>query len=88
MWFVFGNFHVSPNELLGFTFGVTQMFAFLDTNMLVFPTRKCGVGGSKPTRGPNAKVFASQWKIGLTYRFTVITYIWKLLSQLRIDNCW
>ena len=52
-------------QILSFEFGVTQILAFFDTNMLVFPTRNCGVWGSKPTRGPNANGFASQWNIGL-----------------------
>ena len=36
---------------------------FSDTNMLVSPTRNWG---SKPTPGPNANVFASQWNLGFT----------------------
>ena len=43
------------------------MLAFLDRNMLVSPKRNCGVGGSKPTPGPNSNGFASQWNIGLRY---------------------
>ena len=36
-------------------------------NFSVFsiPNANCGVGGSKPTQGPNANGFASQWNIGL-----------------------
>ena len=49
--------------------GVKQIFAFLDTNMLVNLTQNCGIGGSKPTPGPNANGFASQWNIG----FNVMT---------------
>ena len=44
-------------QILAFALGVTQILAFLDTNKL----------GSKPTRGPNASVFALQWNIGFTY---------------------
>ena len=29
----------------GFALGVTQILAFLHTNMLVYPTQNCGVGG-------------------------------------------
>ena len=38
----------------GLVLGVTQILAFLDTNM--------------PMPGPNANGFASQWNIGFTYR--------------------
>ena len=31
--------------MLGLALGVTQILAFLDTNMLVSPTRNCDVGG-------------------------------------------
>ena len=31
--------------ILGLVSGVKQIFAFLDTNMLVSPRRNCGVGG-------------------------------------------
>ena len=55
-----GGLVLGVMQILGFALGVTQILAFLDTNMLVAPTLGCGVGGSKPTRGPNA----SQWNIG------------------------
>ena len=36
------------------------------TRVGVWPLKQnCCVGGSKPTRGPNANNFASQWSIGL-----------------------
>ena len=52
-------------QIFAFTLCVMQILAFLDTNMLAFPTRNCGIWGSKPTQGPNTNVFASQWNIGL-----------------------
>ena len=42
--------------------GVTQILAFLDTNMLVYPMQNCGIGGL--TQGPNTNGFASQWNKG------------------------
>ena len=41
--------------------GVTQILAFLDTNMLIGNAK----WGSNPTRGLNTSGFASQWNIGL-----------------------
>ena len=35
----------------GIALGVTQILAFLDTNMFVYPTQNAHVGGSYPTRG-------------------------------------
>ena len=32
-------------QTLGLASGVTEIFAFLDTNMLVYPTQNSGVGG-------------------------------------------
>ena len=34
-----------PRQILAFALGVTQILAFLDTNMLVYPMQNCGVGG-------------------------------------------
>ena len=45
-------------QILAFALWVTQFFAFLDTKMLVSPTRNCGIGGLKPTQGLNANGFA------------------------------
>ena len=45
----------------GLALEVTQILAFLNTNMFVSPTRL----GSKPTPVPKASVFAPQWNIGL-----------------------
>ena len=36
--------------------GVTQILAFLDTNMLVSPTRNCGVGGLSQRKDPRQMV--------------------------------
>ena len=53
--------------MLKFAFRVTQILAFLDTNMLVSPKQNC-VGSwcwlGPLTPGPNTNVFASQWNIG------------------------
>ena len=35
----------STDSCWGFALGVTQISAFLDTNMLVYPKRNCGVEG-------------------------------------------
>ena len=59
------GFVLGVTQILCFALGVKQILAILDTNMLVSPTGNCGVGGSKPTPGPNVNGFASQWNIGL-----------------------
>ena len=59
------DFELELTQILGLALGVTQILPFLGTNMLVHPMRNCGVGGLKPTRGPNANDFLSQWNIGL-----------------------
>ena len=48
----------------GLAFGVTQILAFLDTNMLVSQTQIFALG-AEPMRSPNASSFVSQWNIGL-----------------------
>ena len=40
----------------GFALGVTQIFAFLDTNMLVSPTQNSGVGGLSQRQDPTQMV--------------------------------
>ena len=42
--------------MLVFALGVTQILAFLDTNMLVPPTRNCGVGGLSQREDPTRMV--------------------------------
>ena len=51
-------------QILGLASGVAHIFAYLDTNMLVSPTRNCSVGGLSQCR-TQRKCFASQWNIGL-----------------------
>ena len=55
---------VGVMQILAFLLGVTQILAFLDTNMLVSPTR----WWSKPTGGPNANGFVWQWNIGCKHQ--------------------
>ena len=52
-------------QILVFPLGVTQILAFLDTNMLVSPTRNSRIGGIAQRDGPTS-VFMSQWNIGLS----------------------
>ena len=42
--------------MLGLALGVTQILGFLDTNMLVCPTRICGVGGLSQCKDPTRMV--------------------------------
>ena len=39
------NFALGVMQILTFTLGITQILAFLDTNMLVFPTLILAFGG-------------------------------------------
>ena len=39
------GFALGVRQILCFACGVTQILAFLDTNMLVYPTQNCGFGG-------------------------------------------
>ena len=55
---------VGVAQILGLALGITQILAFLDNNMLVYPTQNCGVGGLSQHKDPNANGFASQWNIG------------------------
>ena len=38
------GFALGVMQILYFALRVSQIFEFLDTNMLVYPTRNCGVG--------------------------------------------
>ena len=51
-------------QTLGLAIGVTQILAFLNTNMLVSPMQNSRIGG--PMLQPNVSVFALQWNIGFT----------------------
>ena len=51
------GFALGETQILGLASGVTQILAFLDTNMLVYPTQM---------PGPNTNGFASQWNIGFS----------------------
>ena len=53
----------SIGSSLGFTLGVMQILAFLDTNMLVSQTRN-----SRVSIDPQRENFASQWNIGFKVR--------------------
>ena len=50
--FAFGVMHI-----LCFTLGVTQILAFLDTNMLVHQKQNCGVGGLSQHEDTTRMVF-------------------------------
>ena len=43
---------VGGNTNFRFGVGVTQILAFLDTNMFVSPTQNCGVGGLSQRKDP------------------------------------
>ena len=46
------GFALGVTQILGLASGVTQIFAFLDTNMLVSPTRNSGVGDLDQSKAP------------------------------------
>ena len=50
------GFALEVTQILGLTFGVMQILAFLDTNMLVSPTRNCGDGGLSQIEDPTGMV--------------------------------
>ena len=50
------GFGIRGNAMLVFALGVTQILAFLGTNMLVSPTRNCGVGGLSQRDDPKRMV--------------------------------
>ena len=43
-------------QILVFALGVTQILAFLDTDMLVYPTQICGFGGLSQREDPSQMV--------------------------------
>ena len=43
---------VGGSATLAFVLGVMQILAFLDTNMLVYPTRNCSIGGLSQCKDP------------------------------------
>ena len=49
--------------MLGLASGLTQIFEFLDTNMLVSPTQNSGFRGLDQCK-PQREKFASQWNVG------------------------
>ena len=55
--------------MLGVGVGGTQILAFLDVGI---GKAKLWRWGSKPTPGPNANGFTSQWNIGFTSKFCKI----------------
>ena len=50
------GFRLGVTQILGMASGVTQIFAFLETNMLVSPTQNSGVGGISQRQGPTPVV--------------------------------
>ena len=55
---------VGVNAHFSIHVGVTQILAFIYTNMLVSPTQNSQIGGI--AQRPYTSVFASQWNIGLS----------------------
>ena len=45
------------------------------------PNTKLWHWGSKPTRGPNANGFASQWHIGFRKLLTLILKYWSIITE-------
>ena len=62
-------------QIFKFTLGVTQILAFLDTNMLVWVTQNCGVLGPSQRQYPTGMFFLTQWNIGF------IVGVWTLFSE-------
>ena len=59
------GFALGVTQFLGLASGETQIFAFLDTNMLVSPMQNCSVEGLDQRKAPMQN-FALQYNIGLT----------------------
>ena len=51
-----GVLRLGLTQILGLASGVMQIFTFLDTNMLVSPTRNSGVGGLYQRKDPTRKL--------------------------------
>ena len=51
-----GGWRWGKTQILAFALGVTQIVVFLNTNMLVSPTRNCGVGGLSQCEDPRRMV--------------------------------
>ena len=47
---------VGVTQVLGLALGVTQILAFLNTNMLVYPTGNCGIRGLSQHEDPTQMV--------------------------------
>ena len=58
--------YIQPTCVGAFALGVTQILAFLDTNMLLNPLKKFTLG-YYPTQIPNARSSALQWNIGFSF---------------------
>ena len=52
-------------QISSFVLGVTQILAFLNTNILVSPLQNSQIGGTAQRDGQMRVFFASQWNIGL-----------------------
>ena len=63
---------VGVKKILGLALVVTQIFAFLDTNMLVSLMQNSGAGGVDQHKAPMQKK-TSQWNIG--FRITYISML-------------
>ena len=61
------GFALGVTEILGLASGVMQIFAFLDTRMLVSPTQNSGVGGLDQRRAPTQTFcVAVEYRLKLT----------------------
>ena len=50
------GFALGETQILGLASGVMQIFMFLDTNMLVYPTQNYSVGGLSQRQDPTPTV--------------------------------
>ena len=68
-------------QILAMASGVTQIFAFLDTNMSVSPTRNSGVGGLGQRMAPTRK-----FCVTVEYRLTFLNGHQLVCMSNRADN--
>ena len=61
------GFCIGGNANFIFRVGVMEILVFLRYQHVGIPKAKLWRWGSKPTPGPNANGFVSQWSIGLSY---------------------
>ena len=81
-------------QILAFALGVTQILAFLDTNLLVCPTQNCGAGGLSQRQDPmqmvlrRSGIYAIVFFIELTddgWSMNMQQYIWIILCNLTVS---